>query len=86
MEWKSSKEKLDAYVKCARQAARLPNWLQGTTDYFGKNYDPQQNALNFILDIARKDSWLSLDDLATLNEEVKKLYSRYDPLFLWDDV
>lgn len=73
MEWKSSAERLQAYKNCAKQVAVLPDWLQGMTDYFGKFYSPRDHALAFVLNSARGDSYISIEQLTELNEYVRTL-------------
>lgn len=76
MEWKGSHEKKEAYMKCADQASLLPNWLQGTGDYFGESVDVRGCALDFILTLARRDNGLHAIDLIDLIEHIncRKLF------------
>ena len=84
MEWKKG-ERLVAYQKCAEQVKNLPDWLQGTTDYFGESLDIRSVVLDFILHLARKDEQITIDELTKLNNYVKDIRLR-TPTFLWEEL
>ena len=69
MLYKDGFTKLDSYKDIVRQIAKdLPDWLSELTDHLGKDYNPREQAIEYVRGLARKDLGLSLNDLLELKK------------------